>query len=446
MSKPIVTIMGRPNVGKSTLFNRLLGERRAIVEGLPGTTRDRIYVDTSFWGYELTLVDSGGLEPKPESTLKQKVKQQVEVAIAEADLALFLVDIQEGVMPTDHEIAEILRRSRKPVVLVANKLDSPRQQSELPQFYELGMGEPLPISAYHGKGIDELIEKVTACLPSPPPVSPAAEAMKIAIVGRPNVGKSLLINTLLGEERLIVHEVPGTTRDAVDTVFRSDDENIVLIDTAGIRRRGRIESGIERYSLARTLHAIDRSDVALLLTDAVEGITAQDTHILGYIQQKYKGAVLIVNKWDLVENKDIAQWTEAVRERTKFMPYTEILFLSAKTGYGVERIMPTAKRIYQERLKHLPVASLDNFVKKAVAAHHPPKEGLKQLKIFKATQTEVNPPTFVFFVNNAKLVHFSYRRYLENKLRQSFGFQGTPIRLMFKSRVERTAAKSRRGA
>jgi len=438
MSKPIVAIVGRPNVGKSTLFNRLLGERRAIVEGLPGTTRDRIHVDTSFWGYELTLVDSGGLEPKAESTLERKIKQQVEMAIAEADLALFLVDIQEGVMPTDHEVADILRRSGKPVVLVANKVDSPSQQSELPQFYKLGMGEPMPISAYHSKGIDELIKKVTACLPSPPPVSPTPEVMKIAIVGRPNVGKSLLINTLLGEERLIVHEVPGTTRDAVDTVLRSDDESIVLIDTAGIRRRGRIESGVEQYSLARTLNAIDRSDVALLLTDAVEGITAQDTHILGYIQQKYKGAVLIVNKWDLVENKDIAQWTEAVRERTKFMPYTEILFLSAKTGYGVEQVVPMAKRVYQEMLKHLPVASLDNFVKKAVAANPPPKEGLKHLKIFKVIQTGVNPPTFVFLVSNAKLVHFSYRRYLENKLRQSFGFQGTPIRLLFKSRVERT--------
>ena len=439
MTKPIVTIVGRPNVGKSTLFNRLLGERKAIVEDLPGTTRDRIYADISWGGNELTLVDSGGLEPKPGSTIRQKVKEQVEVAIAEADLILFLVDAQEGVMPVDEEIVDILRRSQKPIVLVANKVDSPKQQDEVLQFYELGIGEPIPISAYHGKGVDELLEKATACLPSLPPVPVELELMKIAIVGRPNVGKSLLANTLLGEERLIVHEIPGTTRDSIDAVFRYDGESIVLIDTAGIRRRGRIEPGIERYSLARTLLAIDRADVALLLTDAVEGITAQDMHILGYIQQAYKGAILIVNKWDLAEVKDVTLWTEVVRQRTKFMPYVEVLFLSAKTGYGVEKVLPTAKRIYEERLKHLPSTLLDSMVKEAVAAHLPPKKGGKQLKIINAMQTGINPPTFVFYVNDAKLAHFSYRRYLENKLRQFFGFQGTPLRLLFKSRGKKTA-------
>jgi len=439
MTRPIVAIVGRPNVGKSTLFNRLLGERRAIVEGLPGTTRDRIYADISWGGRELTLVDSGGLEPKPGSTIRQKVKEQVEIAIAEADLILFLVDSQEGVMPVDEEVVDILRRSQKPVMLVANKVDSSKQQSEVLQFYELGIGEPIPISAYHGRGIDELLEKATACLPLLPPVSVEPELMKIAIVGRPNVGKSLLANTLLGEERLIVHEIPGTTRDSIDAVFRYDGESIVLIDTAGIRRRGRIEPGIERYSLARTLRAIDRADVALLLTDAVEGITAQDMHILGYIQQAYKGAILIVNKWDLAEVKDVTLWTEVVRQRTKFMPYVEVLFLSAKTGYGVEKVLPTAKRIYEERLKHLPSTLLDSMVKEAVAAHLPPKKGGKQLKIINAMQTGINPPTFVFYVNDAKLAHFSYRRYLENKLRQFFGFQGTPLRLLFKSRGKKTA-------
>jgi len=363
MTKPIVAIVGRPNVGKSTLFNRLLGERRAIIEDLPGTTRDRIYADISWEGRELTVVDSGGLEPQPESTIKQKVKEQVEIAIAEADAILFLVDAQEGVMPVDEEIVDILRRSQKPVVLVVNKVDSTKQQSEVPQFYELGIGEPIPVSAYHGRGIDELLEKVTAGLPPLPLVSAEPELMKIAIVGRPNVGKSLLANTLLGEERLVVHEIPGTTRDSIDIVFRYADESVILIDTAGIRRRGRIETGIERYSLERTLRAIDRADVALLLIDAVEGITAQDIHILGYIQQAYKGAILIVNKWDLVEVKDVTLWTEVIRQRTKFMPYIEILFLSAKTGYGVEKVLPAAKRIYEERLKHLPAPSLDSIVK-----------------------------------------------------------------------------------
>lgn len=439
MSKPIVAIVGRPNVGKSTLFNRLLGERRAIIEDLPGTTRDRIYADISWEGRELTIVDSGGLEPEPGSTIRQKVKEQVETAIAEADSILFLVDVQEGLMPVDEEIVDILRRSQKPVVLAVNKVDSSKQQSEVLQFYELGIGEPIPISAYHGRGIDELLEKATACLPPLPPVPVEPELMKIAIVGRPNVGKSLLANTLLGEERLIVHEIPGTTRDSIDTVFRYDGESVVLIDTAGIRRRGRIEPGIERYSLVRTLGAIDRADVALLLIDAVEGITAQDMHILGYIQQAYKGAILIVNKWDLVEVRDVTLWTEVIRQRAKFMPYLEILFISAKTGYGVEKVLPAAKRIYEERLKHLPTPLLESVVKEAVAAHLPPKKGGKHMKILNVTQTGVNPPIFVFLVNDAKLAHFSYRRYLENKLRQFFGFQGTPLRLLFKSRGEKTA-------
>lgn len=436
MSRPTVAIVGRPNVGKSALFNRLIGERRAIVEDLPGTTRDRLYADISFWGHELTLVDCGGLESKPTSTIRREVKKQVEMAIAEADAILFLVDAREGVMPADQEVADILRRSQKPVVLVANKIDDPRQESQAFQFYEMGMGEPIPISAYHGKGIEEMLEKVVDCLPSLPPVSLEPELMKIAIVGRPNVGKSMLVNALLGEERVIVNEIPGTTRDAIDTVFVHDGDKVVLIDTAGIRRRGRIEPGTEQYSLIRALHAIDLADVALLLIDAVEGITAQDTHILGYIQQAYKGAVLIINKWDLAENKDMAWWTEMVRGKTRFMSYIEILFLSAKTGYGVGEVLPAAKRVYEERLKHLSTPLLDNFVKEAVAAHshYPPKKGKRQLRILNAKQTGVNPPTFVFSVNNAKLAHFSYQRYLENKLRQLFGFQGTPLRLLFKSR------------
>jgi GTP-binding protein len=437
MNRPIVAIVGRPNVGKSTLFNRLLGERRAIIEDLPGTTRDRISADISWEGHDFVLVDSGGLETRPESTIRQKVREQVEAAIVQADLILFLVDAREGVVPVDEEVADTLRRSQKPVMLVANKMDKRGQQSDVFQFYELGMGEPIPVSAYHGRGIDELLEKVTAWLPPAAPTPAEPELMKIAIVGRPNVGKSLLVNTLLGEDRLIVHDAPGTTRDTVDTLFRYDGESVVLIDTAGIRRRGHIQPGIERYSLARTQRAIERADIAILLVDAVEGMTAQDSHVLGYVQQAYKGAILAVNKWDLAESEDSELWIDAIRQRTKFMPYIEVLFISALTGYGVANILPTAKRVYEARFKLVPAASLDAMLREAVATHLPPKKGARKLTVTRATQTGTNPPSFSFSVNDASLVHFSYRRYLENRLRQAFGFQGTPLRLTFKSRSKK---------
>ncbi len=437
MAKPIVAIVGRPNVGKSVLFNRLISQRMAIVADLPGTTRDRIYATTSWEGRELILVDTGGLETKPASTLRQKVREQVEVAIAEADVILFVVDAQEGVMPADQEVVEMLHCTSKPVVLVANKVDALKHQSQVVEFYELGIGDPIPISAYHGKGVEELLDRVVACLPLPSPALPEPEWMKIAIVGRPNVGKSMLLNNILGEERVIVDDVPGTTRDATDTLFRYNDESVVLIDTAGIRRRGKVEQGIEQYSLIRALRAVDRTDVATLVIDATEGITAQDTHILGYIKQAYKGAVLIVNKWDLAEMKDVAQWTQVVRRRIRFMPYIPILFTSAKTGEGVKDILPTAKRVYEERFKRIPTPLLNDLIKEAVA-HTSLVKGAQRLNILYASQTEVNPPTFVFFVNDAKLMHFSYHRYLENRLRQVFGFQGTPLRFLFKSKGKDT--------
>lgn len=433
-SKPVLAIVGRPNVGKSTLFNRLIGKRVAIVEDKPGTTRDRVYADISWKGHDLFLVDTGGLEPKPESSLRQKVKEQVEIALNEANILLFLVDAREGVMPVDLEIADILRRSGKPVVLVANKVDSTKQQDEVFQFYELGMGEPIPVSAYHGKGADELLDRIGEYLPPPSPAPAQPEIMKIAIVGRANVGKSMLLNAILGEERVIVNESPGTTRDAIDTLFSYNDDRMVIIDSAGIRRRGKVVPGVERYSVMRALQAIERADVALLVTDASEFITEQDTHIGGYIQQAYKGVILIVNKWDLVEVKDTARWTKEIRQRFKFMPYAPILFVSAKTGQGVKNILPIAKRTYEERRKRLPTPLLEALVKEATLSHPPPAKGRERLSIYHATQTEINPPTFVFSVNNAKLVHFSYERYLENKIRQAFKFEGTPLRLVFKSR------------
>ncbi len=439
MPKPVVAIIGRPNVGKSMLFNRLLGKRKAIVEDLPGTTVDRIHSDLSWEGHDLTLVDCGGLEIRPGPAMRRKVRDQVEKAIAEADLLLFLVDARDGVLPADEETADIIRRAKKPMILVVNKVDTQKHEMEVAQFYELAMGDPIPISAYHGHGIHELMEEVVERLPPPTPEIAEPESMKIAIVGRPNVGKSLLLNTLLGEERVVVDEVPGTTRDTIDTVLQYKGQRVVLIDTAGIRRRGRIDQGIERYSSMRTTDAIERADIALLVVDAVEGITAQDVHILGYIHKAFKGAVLLVNKWDLVEAKDTSLWMEVVKRKTRFMPYIETHFISAKTGQGVDKVLPLARRIYEERLRSLDQALLDSIVADAEAARQSPKIGRRRLKVYKATQTGVNPPTFVFSVNDAKLAHFSYRRFLENKMRQFCGFRGTPLHLLFKSKATKKA-------
>ncbi len=442
--KPIVAIVGRPNVGKSTLFNRLLGERWAIVEDLPGTTRDRIYGDVSWAEHEFTLVDTGGLELKPTSDLRHKVKEQVQVAIEEAEVIIFLVDVRDGVIIPDVEIAEALRRSRKAVILAVNKCDNEERRNQAVIFHELALGQPYPISAYHDAGIGELMDEVIARLLPPAPLAEEPGLMKLAIVGRPNVGKSMLLNAILGEERVIVDDVPGTTRDAVDMVFGYDGESMLLIDTAGIRKRGRVESGIERYSVLRALRAISRSDVAILVTDATEMGTAQDAHIAGYIEQAGKGMVLAVNKWDLIADGDMAQYTIEIRRRLKFMPYAPILFTSAKLGWGIEPLLSAAREIRQERLKRLSPSSLKEALAQAVAAHGPPAVAGKRLKIYRLRQSGVAPPTLVFSVNDPKLLHFSYRRYLENNLRQRFGFRGTPIRLLFKSSASGRYRRSKR--
>ena len=434
MSKPIVAIVGRQNVGKSTLLNRLAGKRVAIVDDLPGTTRDRILANVSWPGNEFTIVDTGGLELRPDSALAKGVNEQVEVAVTEADAIIFLVDVRDGVMPADLEIADRLRQASKPVILAANKVDNAKYETGVVEFYELGLGEPLAISAYHGRGTAELLDRVVSLLPAPSLAEAEPEAMKIAIVGRPNVGKSTLLNAILGGERAIVDEVPGTTRDALDTLFDFDGKSVLLIDTAGIRRRGRLGRGVERYGVIRALRAIERADIALLVLDAVELVAAQDMHIAGYIQQAAKGVVLIVNKWDLVEARSTAECSQYIRGQFRFMPYAPVLYISAKLGWGVDKIMPQALKIYQERLKRLPTATVNSVVQQAAATHGLPRRGNKRLKILYATQAEVNPPTFVFFVNDARLIHFSYQRYLENKLRQSFGFAGTPIRFIFKTR------------
>lgn len=437
--KAIVAIVGRPNVGKSTLFNRLVGENMAITEDIPGTTRDRIYADVEWRGHQFTLIDTGGLEPHPGMELAKMVHQQVYTAITEADIILFMVDARDGITATDLEIAEALRPSGKPLVLAANKADNPRRQDEAVEFFALGIGEPLPVSAYHGLGTDELLGRVVELLPPSPPPSAAEEAaLKIAIVGRPNVGKSSLLNAILGEERAIVSEVPGTTRDALDTPFRYHERPLLLIDTAGIRRQGSIVPGIERYSVIRALRAISRADVAVLLIDATEGITAQDTHIAGYVSDAGRGIILAVNKWDLAPSLGLnqSQFTAEVRHHLRFMPYAPILCISALKGKGIEPLLKTADAIAEERQQRAPTAVLNKVVNDAYLSHAPPSTRGKQLKVYFATQAEVSPPTFIFFVNDPKLVHFSYRRYLENQLRKAFGFTGTPLRLTFKARRE----------
>jgi GTP-binding protein len=434
MTRPVVAIVGRPNAGKSTLLNRVVGKPLAIVEDRPGTTRDRNMADVAWAGVEFTMVDTGGLELAPASTVARGVLSQIETAISQADVVIDLVDVTEGVTPRDFEVADRLRRTGKPVLLAANKADNARRDTEALEFYELGLGEPIAISAHHGRGVAELLDRIVALLPAGEPSPAEGEAVKVAIVGRPNVGKSMLLNALTGDGRAIVDETPGTTRDAVDTRFDFRGQNVLIIDTAGIRRRGRVKPGVERYSVIRTMRAIDRADIALLVLDATETVTSQDTHIAGYIQKAAKGIIIIVNKWDLIEDRDIATWNACLRGQFRFASYAPILYTSAKTLQGVDEIMPRVSQVYRERLKRLPTAMVNNVVQEAVAAHTRPRDRARQLKILYATQAEVNPPTFVFFTNDARLVHFSYHRYLENKLRQAFGFTGTPLRLVFKTR------------
>jgi GTP-binding protein len=433
LSKPIVAIIGRQNVGKSTLLNRLAGKRISIVEDLPGTTRDRVFTDVTWNDRSFTLVDTGGLELGMINEIDRGVKEQITQAMSEADAIIFVVDVKDGIMPADAEIADLVRRLKKPTLLVANKGDNDKLEAQAVEFYKLGLGEPFVISAYHGRSTAELIEKIIAILPESTPSPDEPEIMKVAIVGKPNVGKSMLLNALLGKERTIVSNVPGTTRDAIDTELEFMDKRVLLIDTAGIRKRGQIETGIEQYSVIRSMHAIDRCDVALLVLDATEMFSAQDTHIAGYIQRAVKGIVIIVNKWDLVTHENQALWAENTRKQFKFMAYAPVMFISAKTGKSVQDVMPQAYQVYQERIKQIPVAELRGVMRDAVASHNMPRKGKMMLTVKGVTQTGVNPPTFVFKVNNTKLVHFSYRRFLENKLRESFGFTGTPLKLEFKS-------------
>ncbi len=431
MTRPIIAIVGRTNVGKSTLLNRLAGKRLAVVGDLPGVTRDRVFALASWMGRELTLVDTGGWHIRPQLALEQKVKQQIEAAIAQADVIIFLVDARDGVIAADEEIADRLRAASKPVVLAVNKVDSIDQENQIADFYHLGTGMPIPISAYHNRGIGELMDVVLAYLTPATAGFVESEEARFAIVGRPNVGKSTLLNALLGDERAIIDESPGTTRDALDAVVSWDDKRILLIDTAGIKRRGRVDAGVDYYSLLRALHAINRCNVALLMIDASEFVAAQDMHIAGYIIEAGKGMILVVNKWDLVPKEQRQQFKWYMKQRFKFMSYVSALYISAKLRHNVNEVLPQAWQVWQERQKRIPKAVVDMVVKQAVEDHPPPRMGSRQLRIAQAYQDEFRPSDFVLRVNDPNLVHFSYQRYLENKLRRSFGFRGTPLKLIF---------------
>lgn len=437
MTKPIIAIVGRPNVGKSSLFNRLVGKRLAIVEDEPGTTRDRVYADIVWSGRGYTLVDTGGLELAPESSTAESIKAQVATAIEEADAIIMLVDARDGLTIPDREIAEMLRRANKPVVLAVNKCDNEARKTQAFEFHALPLGEPVFISAYHGLGIEELMGRVSAMVPPSPPVSEVSGLLRIAIVGRPNVGKSMLLNALLGYERAIVSEIPGTTRDAIDTVVEREGIRALLIDTAGIRRRGAIEQGIEKYSVLRAIRAIERADVALLVLDASEMVTAQDAHVAGYIREAYKGILIVINKWDLAEGLGLRKRDALleIQKELKFLHYARTLFASAKTGQGVERILPAAQEIQTARTRQIPYKDLKEAVIRTIEAHPPMTKKPFYLRGLRQIEGAV-PPTFVFAVNNPDWIHFSYRRYLENSLREAFGFAGTPLKLIFQKRLD----------
>lgn len=436
--KPLVAIVGRPNVGKSTLFNRLVGRPTAIVSDIAGTTRDRVMVEIEWGKYPFVLVDTGGLDLFPETDLWRQVKSQIDVAIEEADVIIMIVDTTEGVTPGDVDVADALRRTNTPIVLVANKADNERRQGQAVEFYELGMDDPIPISAYHNIGIDEMMAHVIAHFPNDPLFPEPDSDLKLAIVGRPNVGKSLLLNTITGEDRAIVSEIPGTTRDTLDTLIVHEDWSTLLIDTAGIRRRGSIVRGIEQYSVLRSMRAIDRADVVVLLMDASELASSQDTHIAKYILDSFKGIILAVNKWDLAKGLDLSseQAEQMVRDRFRFASYAPICLVSALDGTGINDLLTTAKDVFVEWSKGVPRYDLRRNIMNAVAEHPPSQTGRRSLKIYGVTMDKTGPPSFTFYVNSSEMVHFSYARYLENTIRGAYEFRGSPLRMRFKGRGE----------
>lgn len=438
MSKSIVAIVGRPNVGKSTLFNRIANKRVSIVEDIPGVTRDRIYMDAEWLNYEFTMIDTGGIELESTDKILTAMRHQAQLAIDEADVILFVVDAKTGLMSADEEVAGILRNTRKPVILAVNKVDSLKDKHEIYEFYNLGLGEPIPISAGNALNLGDLLDEVVEALPKSEAETEDDDVIKVAFIGRPNVGKSSLVNAMLGEERVIVSDVPGTTRDAIDTHFTKDGNNYILIDTAGMRRKAKIDMPVERYSVIRSLRAVDRADVVLMVIDATDGVTEQDKKIAGYAHEAGKAIIIVVNKWDLVEkdSKTSLRFTESIRSELAFMQYAPVLFASALTKQRVHRVTELVKYVADQHAMRIATSVLNQVIEDAVAINPPPSDRGRRLKIFYATEASVKPPTIVFFVNEPEIMHFSYLRYLENKLREAFGFEGTPLHLVVRGRKE----------
>lgn len=440
MSKPIVAIVGRPNVGKSTLFNALAGEKIAIVKDTPGVTRDRIYADVTWLNYTFTMIDTGGIEPDSKDIILSQMREQAEIAMETADVIIFMTDVKQGLVDADSKVADMLRRSRKPVVLVVNKVDSfEKYMPDVYEFYNLGIGEPLPISAGSRLGMGELLEKVTDYFKNMDNLDDEDERPRIAIVGKPNVGKSSIINKLLGKNRVIVSDIAGTTRDAVDTEIVRDGKEYVFIDTAGLRRKSKIKEELERYSIIRTVTAVERADVVVIVIDAVEGVTEQDAKIAGIAHDRGKGILIAVNKWDAVEKNDktIYEYTERIRQVLSFMPYAEIMFISAVTGQRLNKMFDWIDTIIQNQNMRVATGVLNEIMTEAVALQQPPSDKGKRLKLYYMTQVAVKPPTFVIFVNSKELMHFSYTRYIENKVREAFGFRGTALKFIIRERKEK---------
>ncbi|MBU5460302.1 ribosome biogenesis GTPase Der [Anaerostipes sp. MSJ-23] len=440
MSKPIVAIVGRPNVGKSTLFNSLAGENISIVKDTPGVTRDRIYADITWLDYQFTMIDTGGIEPETGDLLLSQMRDQAEIAIETADVIIFLTDVRQGLVDADYQVADMLRRSHKPVVLAVNKVDNYQKFiMDTYEFYNLGLGTPFPVSANSKIGFGDLLDEVIANCDPQKLQEEEDERPKVAIIGKPNAGKSSMINKMLGEDRLIVSDIAGTTRDAVDTVIKRGDKEYVFIDTAGLRRKSRVKEDLERYSVIRTVAAVERCDVAILVIDAEEGITEQDAKIAGIAHERGKGMIIAVNKWDLVEKNDktIYKYTSKVREVLSYMSYAELVFVSAKTGQRFSKIFDLLDVVIENHALRIQTGVLNEILAEAVAMKQPPSDKGKRLKLYYMTQVSVKPPTFVVFVNDKKLTHFSYTRYLENQIRNTFGFRGTPIRIIARERKER---------
>ena len=438
MSKPIIAIVGRPNVGKSTLFNALAGEKISIVKDTPGVTRDRIYADVTWLNYQFTLIDTGGIEPDSGDLLLSHMRGQAEIAMETADVIIFLTDVRQGLVDADYQVADMLRKSRKKVVLVVNKIDNyDKQMMDVYEFYNLGIGDPFPISSIGKIGVGEMLDEIVHLFPENLEEE-EDERPRVAIVGKPNVGKSSIINKLLGENRVIVSDIAGTTRDAVDTAVTWEGREYVFIDTAGLRRKNKIKEEIERYSILRTVSAVERADVVMLVINATEGITEQDAKIAGIAHDRGRGMIIVVNKWDAIEkdNNSVKKYTNEIRKVLSFLPYAEIVFVSAKTGQRLPKLFDTLEVVIQNHSLRIATGVLNDILAEAVAMQQPPSDKGRRLKIYYMTQVSVKPPTFVIFVNSKKLMHFSYTRYLENKIREAFGFSGTPLKFFVRERKE----------